>query len=129
MLGYRTSAFGTKEEGFLEAPVGQRIRDLRKATRIRQKTLARIVGLSAGALTNFEKGRRRISVDWLEKIAAALDTPVAYFLDEDSRGKTEIAPGDPREKRLIEAWRLLKKQTKLRADFFRLIEHLRGGRR
>jgi transcriptional regulator with XRE-family HTH domain len=87
----------------LEAPVGQRIRDLRKVKRIRQKTLARIVGLSPGALTNFEKGRRRISLDWLGRIAAALDTPVAYFLGDDGQGKGKIAPGDPREKRLIEA--------------------------
>jgi len=113
----------------LEEHVGQRIRDLRKAKRIRQKTLARIVGLSPGALTNFEKGRRRISLDWLGRIAAALDTPVAYFLDEHNRGKAKIVAGDPREKRLIEAWRSLGKQPTLRADFFRLIEHLRGGRR
>ena len=43
--------------------------------------------------------------------------------------KAKIAAGDPREKRLMEAWRLLKKQPALRTDFFRLIEHLRGGRR
>ena len=113
----------------MEEHVGQRIRDLRKAKRIRQKTLARIVGISPGALTNFEKGRRRISIDWLHKIAEALDTPLAYFLDGDLRGKSKIVPGDPREKRLIEALRSLGKQPALRADFLRLIEHLRGGRR
>ena len=94
----------------MEASVGERIRDLRKAKRIRQKALARIVGLSPGALTNFEKGRRRISLEWLREIADALDTPLAYFLDEDRRGKRKIVPGDPREKRLIEAWRALAKQ-------------------
>ncbi len=113
----------------MEASVGERIRDLRRAKRIRQKALARIVGLSPGALTNFEKGRRRISLDWLGRIAAALDTPVAYFLGDDGQGKTKIAPGDPREKRLIEAWRSLGKQPALRADFLRLVEHLRGRRR
>jgi hypothetical protein len=54
---------------------------------------------------------------------------LAYFLEEDSRGKAKIAAGDPREKRLIEAWRSLGKQPALRADFARLIEHLRRGRR
>ena len=44
--------------------VGERIRALRKRKRIRQKQLAKIVGISPGALTNFEKGRRRISLDW-----------------------------------------------------------------
>ena len=46
-----------------------------------------MVGITPGALTNFEKGRRRISLDWLQKIADALDTPVAYFL-EDGRSQS-----------------------------------------
>ncbi len=66
-----------------ELKVGERIREVRKAKRIRQKVLARMVGISPGALTNFEKGRRRISLDWLHKIAEALDTPVAYFLPDE----------------------------------------------
>jgi transcriptional regulator with XRE-family HTH domain len=96
---------------------------------MRQRTLARIVGVSPGALTNFEKGRRGISLHWLGRIAAALDTPLAYFLGEESQRNAKIAPGDPRERRLIEAWRSLGKQPTLRADFLRLIEHLRAGRR
>jgi transcriptional regulator with XRE-family HTH domain len=55
-----------------ELIVGQRIRKLRKTQRVRQKTLAQMVGISTGALTNFEKGRRRISLDWLQKISEAL---------------------------------------------------------
>lgn len=109
--------------------VGLKIRELRAAKKIRQKTLAHIIGISPGALTNFEKGRRRISLDWLRRIADALDTPLAYFLDEERRGKTKIVPGDPREKRLIEAWRQLKSHPTLRADFSRLIEHLARRRR
>ena len=76
--------------------VGETIREVRKSKRIRQKVLARMVGISAGALTNFEKGRRRISLDWLHKIAEALDTPVAYFLPDES-DKSRTTPGDPRE--------------------------------
>ena len=109
--------------------VGLRIRDLRRARRTRETTLAHMVGLSPGALSNFETGRRRISIDWLRRIAGALDTPVAYFLDAEGHGRAKIAPGDPREKRLIQAWRALGRQPTLRADFFRLVEHLRGGRR
>ena len=103
--------------------IGEKIRDLRKSKRIRQKVLARMVGISPGALTNFEKGRRRISIDWLERIAEALDTPMAYFLpDEKETPKT--APGDPRERRLLTAWRQLAKNDLLRQDFLHLIEHL-----
>ncbi|HXV65136.1 MAG TPA: helix-turn-helix transcriptional regulator [Vicinamibacteria bacterium] len=102
--------------------VGERIRDVRKSKRIRQKVLARMVGISPGALTNFEKGRRRISLDWLQRIAEALDTPMSYFLpDEKDRGRG--TPGDPRERRLLTSWRNLKSQP-LRDDFLRLLEDL-----
>ncbi len=89
---------------------------------MQQKKLAQMVGVSPGGLTNFEKGRRRISLDWLKKISEALDTPMAYFL-EDQRGKSKIVAGDPREKRLLDAWRRLRSDI-LRKDFLRLMEHL-----
>jgi transcriptional regulator with XRE-family HTH domain len=106
-----------------EMKVGERIREVRKSKRIRQKVLARMVGISPGALTNFEKGRRRISLDWLQKIAEALDTPVSYFLP-DEKDRTRGTPGDPRERRLLTAWRQLGKGDALRADFLQLLEHL-----
>ncbi len=105
-----------------ELIVSQRIRELRKTQRVRQKKLAQMVGVSPGALTNFEKGRRRISLDWLQRISEALDTPMAYFLPEE-RAKCQITAGDPREKRLLDAWRRLRSDI-LRKDFLRLMEHL-----
>jgi transcriptional regulator with XRE-family HTH domain len=106
-----------------EMKVGERIREVRKSKRIRQKVLARMVGISPGALTNFEKGRRRISLDWLQKIAEALDTPMSYFLP-DEKDKSRATPGDPRERRLLAAWRQLGKGDVLRNDFLQLLEHL-----
>ena len=47
--------------------LGERIRDLRKKKRVRQYELARMVGITPGALTNFEKGRRSVSLDWLHR--------------------------------------------------------------
>jgi transcriptional regulator with XRE-family HTH domain len=114
-----------------EMKVGERIREVRKSKRIRQKVLARMVGISPGALTNFEKGRRRISLDWLQKIAEALDTPVSYFLP-DEKDRSRATPGDPRERRLLAAWRQFGKGDALRTDFLQLLEHLgraKGARR
>ncbi len=102
--------------------VGERICVLRKRKRVRQNVLARMVGITPGALTNFEKGRRSVSLDWLRRIADALDTPIAYFLLPKGRGEKKMATGDPREKRLLAAWRLL--GTVLRRDFLSLMEHL-----
>ena len=111
--------------------VGEQICEVRKAKRIRQKVLARMVGISPGSLTNFEKGRRRISLDWLQRIAEALDTPMSYFLP-DEKEQNRATPGDPRERRLLAAWRDLSKNEALKSDFLRLMEHLgqaRGIRR
>ncbi len=105
--------------------VGERIRDLRKKKRVRQYVLARMVGITPGALTNFEKGRRSVSLEWLRAIADALNTPIAYFLPD---GEKKIATGDPREKQLLAAWRLLRTNAVLRRDFLSLMEHL-GARK
>ena len=90
---------------------------------MRQNVLARMVGISPGAVTNFEKGHRRISIGWLQKIADALDTSVVYFLAE-GRGGKKIVPGDPREKRLLNAWRRLGSNAALRNDFLQLIKNM-----
>ncbi len=122
---------GSESKAVSEFSVGEQIREVRKAKRIRQKVLARMVGISPGALTNFEKGRRRISLDWLQRIAEALDTPMAYFLP-DEKEQNRATPGDPRERRLLVAWRDLSKNEALKSDFLRLMEHLgqpRGIRR
>ncbi len=103
--------------------VGERICALRKREKVRQNVLARMVGITPGALTNFEKGRRQVSLDWLERIADALDTPVAYFQGE-GRGGKKIAAGDPWEKQLLDAWRRLKDNPTLQKDFLRIMEHL-----
>ncbi len=103
--------------------IGQRIRDLRMSNRLRQQMLARMVGVSAGALTNFEKGRRHISLDWLQKISDALDTPIAYFLP-DERERKKIRPGDPREIQLLTAWRRCGRNAGLRNSFLQLIKNM-----
>ena len=69
--------------------VGERICALQKREKVRQNVLARMVGITPGALTNFEKGRRQVSLDWLERIADALDTPVAYFQGEGRGGSVQ----------------------------------------
>ena len=107
------------------ARLGERIRTLRLQRRVPQNVLARMIGISPGALTNFEKGRRRISLDWLQKIAQVASTPLAYFL-----GEAEMGRGNPSERRLLEAWRT--PPPTLRRDFLQLIAHLgelRGRRR
>lgn len=113
--------------------IGQRIRKVRLEQGIKQKDLARRIGISQGALTNFELGRRKISLEWLLKISRALDVPVGYFvgaveppLEEDSLG--------PKEHRLVKAFRRMSRDPRLQMELLHVIErvghHLeRGGAR
>ena len=102
---------------------GEIIRALRKSKRLPQYRLAKMVGVTPGTVANFEKGRRRISLHWLRKIAVALDTPLSYFLD-DARALKPSSGGDPRERRLLHAWRRLDGHPILLETFLQLMQHL-----
>ena len=66
----------------MHAEVGQRIRELRQKRGMLQEELARKAGLSPSALSNFEQGRRRTSLDWLKKISKSLDVSVSDLIPE-----------------------------------------------
>jgi len=107
--------------------IGGKIRALRRAKNIRQKALAHRAGLSPATLANFEQGRRSISLDWLQKLAGALETPLASLLPEE-RGSRKSLSGDPRERRLIEAYRLLRNDDALGRELTRVVELLADAR-
>lgn len=103
--------------------IGQRIRKVRLEHGIKQKDLARKIGISQGALTNFELGRRKISLEWLLKIARALEVPVSYFVgaveppsDEDTLG--------PKEHRLLRAFRRMSRDPRLQMEILHMLERV-----
>lgn len=103
--------------------IGQRIRKVRLEHGIKQKDLARKIGISQGALTNFELGRRKISLEWLLKISRALEVPVSYFV-----GAVE-PPGDddalgPKEHRLLRAFRRIASDPRLQMEVLHVIERM-----
>jgi len=66
--------------------VGQRLRDLREERQISMRTLARLSGLSANALSMIERGLSSPSVSTLNKLSAALRVPItAFFRHEPER--------------------------------------------
>ena len=87
----------------MHAEVGQRIRELRQKKGMLQEELARKAGLSPSALSNFEQGRRRTSLDWLKKIGKALDVSVSELIP-DSRTRKPLAESKEEEK-LLSHWR------------------------
>jgi transcriptional regulator with XRE-family HTH domain len=103
--------------------IGQRIRKVRLEQGIKQKDLARRIGISQGALTNFELGRRKISLEWLLKIARALEVPVGYFMGAVETPMEEDTLG-PKEHRLLRAFRRLSRDPRLQMELLHVVERV-----
>ncbi|MFQ5789882.1 MAG: helix-turn-helix domain-containing protein [Acidobacteriota bacterium] len=85
------------------AEVGHRIRVLRQKKGMLQEELARKAGLSPSALSNFEQGRRRTSLEWLRKLSKALGVTVSDLIP-DARSRKPLAENSEEEK-LLTVWR------------------------
>lgn len=59
--------------------IGYRITIAREEAGLNQKELAEMLGISQATLSNYEKGKRRLYLPQLQKIADALDKPLQYF--------------------------------------------------
>ena len=111
--------------------VGRRIRELRQKKGLLQEELARKAGLSASALSNFEQGRRRISLEWLRKLSKVLGVTVSDLIP-DSRVRKPLAE-NAEEENLLSSWRKISNadlQDQL-LDLIELTAHnysKRGGR-
>ncbi len=103
--------------------IGLRIRRVRMDQAMKQKDLARKIGISQGALTNFELGRRKISLEWLVKISRILETPVSYFLIDVEPRRDESTLG-PKDLRMLRAFQKISNDSKLQSDFLHTLERM-----
>lgn len=62
--------------------IGRKIREARLERGIEQTELAERLGYSPTAVNLYEKGKRKISIEDLEKVSAILARPLGYFLTE-----------------------------------------------
>ena len=60
--------------------LGESIKAIRKAKRMKQKNLAAAAGISANALRNIEAGYSIPSMATLKRLRQALDVPMSYIL-------------------------------------------------
>ncbi|MGH9321482.1 MAG: helix-turn-helix domain-containing protein [Vicinamibacteria bacterium] len=103
--------------------IGHRIRKVRLEQGMKQKDLARRIGISQGALTNFELGRRKISLEWLLKISRALEVPVGYFVSAVESSTDENSLG-PKEHRLLRAFRRISRDPRLQMELLHVLERV-----
>lgn len=60
--------------------IGYRIAIAREEAGLNQKELAEMLGISQATLSNYEKGKRRVYLPQLQRIAEAVGRPLEYFL-------------------------------------------------
>lgn len=65
--------------------VGRRIRKAREERKMTQKGLGLLMGYTPDTIANYERGRRRISLEDLFRVADILKKPVGWFLKEEDR--------------------------------------------
>jgi len=61
--------------------INERIRAIRESKNLTQTEVARRINMSVQTYNGYELGRRRITTDTLEKIAQALNEPIANFFE------------------------------------------------
>jgi len=66
-----------------------RIAELRKARGLTLQALADMVGASNQQISHLEKGRRGLTVDWVDRLAGALECHPFDLLDAPPQAKTE----------------------------------------
>lgn len=71
--------------------LGQKIQAAREEKKMSQEQLANAIGCSQSALSNYEKGKRRIYLTQLEKLSETLDKPISYFVENDE-DNLEMSP-------------------------------------
>lgn len=67
--------------------IGNKIKSAREQRGLTQKELGIALNCSEQAIGNYEAGRRKISIEDLEKIAKILNKPISYFLGEKTGKK------------------------------------------
>ena len=65
----------------VDQSIGLRIQEARQELGLTQQELASRLGLTQAALSNYERGKRRMYLANLEQIADVLGKPLSYFTD------------------------------------------------
>src|ERR1700746_1067485 len=74
-----------RSAGKPDIELGKRIRLRRVEQKISQADLGEKLGVSFQQVQKYEKGVNRVGASRLQQIAAALDVPVTFFYDSDSK--------------------------------------------
>src|SRR5450756_436773 len=79
-----------RSSGKYDLELGKRIRLRRVEMKISQSDLADKLGVSFQQVQKYEKGVNRVGASRLQQIATALDVPVTFFYESQTRDAKEV---------------------------------------
>jgi transcriptional regulator with XRE-family HTH domain len=103
-----------RSAGKPDIEMGKKIRLRRVEQRISQSDLGEKLGVSFQQVQKYEKGVNRVGASRLQQIATALDVPVTFFYDSDSKSKeveSLLFLDSAFSLRLLRAYSRIKSQT------------------
>lgn len=83
--------------------LARRLREAREFTNLSQQFVADQTGISRSAISDIERGSRRVESIELKRLAALYRMPVDYFLGNEPPADLAGAPGDPTSRALARA--------------------------
>lgn len=79
----------------------KRLKELRESRKLSRRALAELVNCGESQIVKLERGDRRLTLDWVNRLARALDVPASDFLTDDAapppnpRDLPGVAPFEP----------------------------------
>jgi transcriptional regulator with XRE-family HTH domain len=86
-----------------------KLKEARESADLSQDEVAKKLGLSQGAYSDFERGKTRLDVNYLVQLSTILSKPVTWFLGIDDENGRHLAPD---EVELLDAYRSLPYEVK-----------------
>jgi transcriptional regulator with XRE-family HTH domain len=77
--------------------VGKNIKNMRRKRGLTQEELGKLIGVEKSAISRWENGERKPSIDHLKKMSHTLDVPVGFLLSNNISYEREYVDGDFRE--------------------------------
>lgn len=110
--------------------IGAKIQLAREEKGLSQEQLSKAMGCSQSALSNYEKGKRRLYLSQLEILAGILDKPMEYFVESISSGNTaadNLGKDSPGHKIVVALERLDEKQLLQVLDYINYLQWNKKG--
>ena len=85
------------DQGLFYRTLGENLRKVRGAKKIKQGPLAGAVGLSRTSITNIERGRQRVDVELLVRLATTLGVAVNELVPSMRSSKQKALPRKARQ--------------------------------